>query len=202
MKVLVGLGNPGKKYEGTRHNLGFDLLAEVARRHSASRPKVKFEAEISEATLGNERLLLLAPQTFMNLSGKSVRLAADFYQLTPQDFLVVCDDINLPLGRLRLRKSGSAGGQKGLANIIQHLGTESVPRLRIGVDLPPDGRDSADWVLDRFSKAELRTVDEALGRAAQAVETWLSQGLDVAMNRYNREESAGEPPGRASAGEP
>lgn len=189
MKVLVGLGNPGKKYEGTRHNIGFQLLAEVARRHGATRPRLKFEAEIAEASVGNERLMLVAPQTFMNLSGKSVRLVADFYQLSPGDLLVACDDINLPLGRLRIRKSGSAGGQKGLASILQHMGTEAVPRMRFGIDAPPDGRDAANYVLDRFAKAELPVIDEVLERGARAVEIWLESGLDAAMNRFNAEKT-------------
>lgn len=185
MKLIVGLGNPGKKYEGTRHNVGFLLVAELAVRHGAARPRVKFEAEIAEILIGAERVLLMAPQTYMNHSGRSVRQAVDFYQLAATDVLVVCDDINLPLGRLRLRKEGSAGGQKGLANILQHLATENVPRLRIGVDLPPAGRDAADYVLDRFSKAELKVIEEAVRRAADAAEVWLSQGPDVAMNRFN-----------------
>ncbi|HTI52220.1 MAG TPA: aminoacyl-tRNA hydrolase [Planctomycetaceae bacterium] len=185
MKLLVGLGNPGKKYDGTRHNVGFEVLTEMAHRHGASRPKTKFEAELAEVMVAGERLLLVAPQTFMNLSGRSVRQVLDFFQLTPADVLVTCDDINLPLGRLRLRKSGSAGGQKGLANILQHLGTEDVPRLRIGVDTPPGGRDAADYVLDRFSKAERAIMDKAVLLAADAVETWLELGISAAMNRYN-----------------
>lgn len=185
MKLVVGLGNPGKKYEGTRHNVGFLLVAELALRHGAARPRTKFEAEISEVNIGAERVLLLAPQTYMNHSGRSVRQAIDFFQLAPADVLVVCDDINLPLGRLRLRKGGSAGGQKGLANILQHLGTENVPRLRIGIDPPPAGRDAADYVLDRFGKAESRIISEAVTLAADAVGVWLAQGADAAMNRYN-----------------
>jgi PTH1 family peptidyl-tRNA hydrolase len=187
MKVLVGLGNPGRKYEGTRHNIGFDLHGEMARRGAAARPKVKFEAELSEMMVGSERLLLVAPQTFMNLSGRSVRQVLDFFQLAPEDLLVACDDINLPLGKLRLRKSGSAGGQKGLASILQHLGTENVPRLRIGVDLPQGTRDTADYVLSRFAKSEVPVMEEALHRAANAVESWLTDGIDAAMNRFNSE---------------
>lgn len=185
MKVLVGLGNPGKKYDGTRHNVGFDLVFEIARRGAAARAKNKFEADLTEVLVGTERLLLVAPQTYMNNSGRSVRQVLDFFQLTPADLLVACDDINLPLGKLRIRKSGSAGGQKGLASILQHLGTEAVPRLRMGVDLPPGTRDAADYVLSRFSKSEQPVIDEALRRAADAVEAWVSEGIDVAMNRYN-----------------
>lgn len=188
MKLVVGLGNPGKKYEGTRHNVGFDLIAEIAHRHGAAKPRTKFEAEMSEVTIGPERVLLLAPQTYMNHSGRSVRQAVDFFQLTPADLLVVCDDINLPLGRLRLRKGGSAGGQKGLANIIQHLGTETFPRLRLGVDLPPAGRDAADYVLDRFGKAEARVIADSLKLAVDAIEVWLAQGTDAAMNRFNADQ--------------
>lgn len=193
MKLVVGLGNPGKKYEGTRHNVGFELIAEIAHRHGAARPRTKFEAEISEVTIGSERVLLLAPQTYMNCSGRSVRQATDFFQLASTDLLVVCDDINLPLGRLRLRKGGSAGGQKGLANIIQHLGTENFARLRIGVDLPPAGRDAADYVLDRFGKAESRVIADAVKLAADAVETWVNDGADAAMNRYNADQEKTKP---------
>src|SRR5216684_2305174 len=130
MKVLVGLGNPGKKYEGTRHNVGFEVVAELAYRHrtsqGATKPKVKFEAEIAELTVAGQKLLLVAPQTFMNASGRSVRQLVDFFQIAASDLLVVCDDINLPLGQLRIRRSGSSGGQKGLENIIQHMGTQAV----------------------------------------------------------------------------
>lgn len=185
MKVLVGLGNPGKKYEGTRHNVGFEVVAELAYRHGSSKPKVKFEAEIAELTVAGEKLLLVAPQTFMNASGRSVRQVADFFQVVADDLLVVCDDINLPLGQLRIRRSGSSGGQKGLENIIQHMGTQAVPRLRIGIDRPAPGRDSADYVLDRFRKSEQDAVDKAVRTAAEAVVAWVSEGIDKAMNRYN-----------------
>lgn len=184
MKVLVGLGNPGKKYAGTRHNVGFEIVAELAYRHKADRPKSKFEAEVTEVLIGNERLLLAAPQTFMNASGRSVRQLLDFYQLSVTDVLVACDDINLPLAQLRMRKSGSSGGQKGLENVIQHLGT-AVPRLRFGVGKPDPGRDSADYVLERFHKSEVAAVDTAVRAAADAVETWVIEGIDRAMNRFN-----------------
>jgi PTH1 family peptidyl-tRNA hydrolase len=185
VKVLVGLGNPGKKYAGTRHNVGFEVVAELAYRHRASKPKAKFEAEIAEIGLGGEKLLLVAPQTYMNASGRSVRQLVDFYQSPLSDLLIACDDINLPLGQLRIRRSGSAGGQKGLENVIQHLGTQAVARLRIGIDKPEAGRDSADYVLDRFRKAEMPTIDEAIRSAANAVETWVADGIDQAMNRFN-----------------
>ena len=184
MKVVVGLGNPGKKYTGTRHNVGFEVIAELARRHAASKPRARFEAEISEIDLAGQRLLLAAPQTFMNASGRAVRQVVDFYQIPISDLLIVCDDINLPLGKLRIRKSGSSGGQKGLENIVQHLGM-NVARLRIGVGQPPEHLDSADYVLDRFHKSELAEIDRAIGAAADAVEVWITSGINQAMNRFN-----------------
>ena len=185
MKVLVGLGNPGRKYEGTRHNVGFEVVAEMARRHSATKPRARFEAQVAEAGVGAEKLLLVAPKTYMNASGRTVRQVVDFYQLSTGDLLIVCDDINLPVAKLRMRRSGSAGGQKGLENVVLHLGTQDVPRLRIGVGLPPPGRDSADYVLDRFHKSEREAIDAAIGTAADAVEAWISEGIDRAMNRFN-----------------
>ncbi len=185
MKVLVGLGNPGKKYEGTRHNVGWLVIGELAVRHGAARPKVKFDAEIAEVPVAGQKLLLVAPQTYMNASGRTVRQLVDFYQIAASDVLVVCDDINLPLAKLRIRRSGSSGGQKGLENVIQQLGTQDVPRLRIGVGSPPNGRDSADYVLDRFGKAEMREIEPAVRMAADAVEAWVAEGVDKAMNRFN-----------------
>ncbi|MGQ0635746.1 MAG: aminoacyl-tRNA hydrolase [Planctomycetaceae bacterium] len=195
MKLVIGLGNPGKKYAGTRHNVGFDLIAELATRGAAPRPRSRFEAEIAEATLAGQRVLLAAPQTYMNASGISARQIVDFYQLATSDLLVVCDDINLPLGKLRLRKTGSAGGQKGLADILRHLGTEAVPRLRIGIARPPEGRTSTDHVLDRFSKPERAEIEAAVQRAADAIELWLTSGFDAAMNRFNAAESKEDEPG-------
>src|SRR5262245_22643221 len=185
MKVLVGLGNPGRKYAGTRHNVGFEVVAEMARRHSATKPRARFEAEVAEASVGAEKLLLVAPQTYMNASGRTVRQLVDFFQLTAGDLLIVCDDINLPVAKLRMRRSGSAGGQKGLENVVLHLGTQDVPRLRIGVGLPPPGRDSADYVLDRFHKSEREAIDAAIVTAADAIEAWIAEGIDLAMNRFN-----------------
>jgi len=185
MKMLVGLGNPGKKYEGTRHNIGFDLVLELAKRGGLPRFKEKFEAQLVEITCGGQRLLLVAPQTFMNNSGLSVRQVSDFYHIAPGDILVACDDMNLPLGKIRLRTGGSSGGQKGLQSILQHLKTEEVPRLRLGVGRPAPGRDPADYVLERFHKSELQAVDASVLQAANAVECWCAEGLAIAMNRHN-----------------
>ena len=184
MKIVVGLGNPGREYEGTRHNVGFQLLQELNRRYDGGRPKAKFEADIVELGIGSEKVLLLAPQTYMNLSGRSVRKAIDFYQLDLLDVLVVCDDMNLPLGKIRLRRSGSSGGQKGLENIIQQMGGDAVPRLRIGIG-SSGGRNSADYVLGRFGKAELEALEPGLQAAANATEAWVKEGLEAAMNRFN-----------------
>ncbi|MCA9053822.1 MAG: aminoacyl-tRNA hydrolase [Planctomycetaceae bacterium] len=185
MKLIVGLGNPGRKYEGTRHNLGFEVVQLLLQRFFGGTPRVKFEAELAEISIGDERVLLLAPQTYMNLSGRSVRQAVEFYKLTPGDLLVVSDDLNLPCGQVRLRGSGSAGGQKGLQNIIDQLGTPQFARLRIGIDRPPGGRDAADYVLQRFSRSERDRIDPAIERAARGVELWVREGLNDAMNAVN-----------------
>lgn len=185
MKLIVGLGNPGRKYVGTRHNIGFDVLAELARRNGAPTTRSAFDAEIAEAAVGGERVLLAAPQTFMNLSGRSVRQILDFYKLPLSELLVVCDDLNLPIGRLRLRRSGSAGGQKGLQNIIEHVGSEEFARLRIGIDRPPERMDSAAYVLQKFSSAERKPISDATIAAAEAAELWVALGPDATMNRVN-----------------
>jgi PTH1 family peptidyl-tRNA hydrolase len=185
VKLIVGLGNPGRKYEGTRHNVGFVVLNELARRHSAARPKSNFQGEITEAQIAGERTLMLWPQTFMNLSGASALAARDFYKLAEDELLVVCDDFNLPLGKLRLRPSGSAGGQKGLSDIVTRLGSEAVPRLRIGVGPLPENWDPADFVLSRFTKEETPEMEAAIVRAADAVEDWIKLGIDESMNKYN-----------------
>ncbi len=191
MKIVVGLGNPGDKYEGTRHNVGFDVLAELGRRWGAGKPKVRFEAVVAEIACGTEKLLLVAPQTFMNLSGRSVQQFVRFFQAALTDVLVVCDDLNLKAGQLRLRASGSAGGQKGLQSILTCLGSEAVPRLRLGIGRPPANFDAADYVLSRFRKDELDQMDGAIVRAASAVEVWAREGLANAMNQFNGEVDGG-----------
>ena len=185
MKLIVGLGNPGKKYESTRHNIGFDVLRRFAERHGASPGRDKFDGELQECTLPGERVLLLKPQTFMNLSGRSVRQAIDFYKIAVDDLLIVCDDFNLPLGTLRMRRGGSDGGQKGLADTIRHLATEEFARLRIGIGPVPEHWDAADFVLSKFSPAETKLLEQETGRACEAIETWITEGIAAAMNRYN-----------------
>ncbi len=185
MKVVTGLGNPGRRYHETRHNIGFDVLAELADRYGRPRSSMKFEGEIVEVAIAGEKVLLLAPQTYMNLSGRSVQKCVRFFQLELQDLIVVCDDMNLPTGQLRLRKSGSAGGQKGLQDIIQRLGTQDFSRLRIGIDRPDSDRPSTDYVLGRFSKSDRQLVDEAVRSAADGIEQWVRDGIDAAMNTVN-----------------
>ena len=185
LKLIVGLGNPGRKYEGTRHNVGYEIVAEVARREGDPQPKSNFEGELVEVRLNGARCLLLAPATYMNRSGRSVAKARDFYKLPPENILVVCDDFNLPLAKLRIRPAGSAGGQKGLADILRALGTEAVPRLRIGVGPVPDRWDPIDFVLSKFKKDEKPEIQEAVCRAADAVRVWAVEGIEVCMNQFN-----------------
>lgn len=185
MKLVVGLGNPGRKYEKTRHNVGFDVLDVIASRFMAAAPSVKFEGKLTEVSLGGIRTLLLWPQTFMNLSGTSLGKAKEFYRIADEDLLVVCDDFNLNLERLRFRAGGSSGGQKGLADIVRRLGTEEFSRLRIGVGPVPTSWDAADFVLGKFSKDEGPRIEMAIDRAADAVADWVASGTAFCMNRYN-----------------
>jgi len=185
MKLIVGLGNPGRAYDGTRHNVGFDALAILGKRVGDPPRRARFQGEVAQATLRGQSVLLLWPLTWMNLSGASVLAARDFYKVGDPDILVLCDDFQLPTDTIRLRGSGSAGGQKGLADILARLGTQNVPRLRIGVGPLPAGRVASDFVLGRFSKAERPTIEILLERAADAVEEWVGAGIEAAMNRFN-----------------
>ena len=185
MRLIVGLGNPGRRYERTRHNLGYAVLAELARRLTPGAPKSKFHGEVVEASLEGEKVLLLSPVTYMNRSGMSVQAARDFYGLTNEQLLVICDDMNLPLGKLRCRPGGASGGQKGLEDVIRMLGTEEFPRLRIGIGQAPAGWDAADFVLARFTQEELPQIEDAVSRAADAVAMWVREGLGPCMSRYN-----------------
>ncbi len=185
MKLLVGLGNPGRKYEQTRHNVGFIVAEKVAVLTSAGAPKVKFEGEMAEGSVGGQKLVVLCPHTYMNASGQSVRKAIDFYKLELNDILVVCDDLNLASGRLRIRPSGSAGGQNGIKDTIRHLGSDAFARLRVGIDRPPEGWSVTDYVLGKFSKSESETFETATTSAAHAAICWATEGIGKAMNQYN-----------------
>jgi peptidyl-tRNA hydrolase, PTH1 family len=192
MKLVFGLGNPGRRYEATRHNIGAMVVTELARRHATGPAKTKFHAEVVEASLAGQTALLLIPTTYMNLSGSSVQEAQAFYKVPLEDLMVICDDLNLPLGKLRIRSKGSSGGQKGLEDIIRRLATEDFARLRIGIGQPPEGWDWADFVLSKFAKQELGEIEQAVGMAADAVVAWVREGLAMCMNRYNAGSRDGE----------
>lgn len=184
--LIVGLGNPGEKYENTRHNVGFQVVDELAERQNAPVQKLKFKALTNLLTISGEKVLVMKPVTYMNLSGEAVRPAADFYKIPPERILVISDDTALDPGKLRIRQKGSAGGHNGLKNIIQHLGTDQFPRVRVGVGQKPHpDYDLADWVLGKFQGGDKKVMDEAVKRAADAVECILKEGADRAMNRFN-----------------
>ena len=184
--LLVGLGNPGTQYENTRHNVGFLVAYELAARQNDPIQRLKFKALTNLLTISGEKVLVMKPVTYMNLSGEAVRQAVDFYKIPPERVLVVSDDTALAVGRLRIRKGGSAGGHNGLKNIIQHLGTDQFPRVRVGVgEKPHPDYDMADWVLGKFQGEDKKVIDGAVKRAADAVECLLKEGPDRAMNRFN-----------------
>jgi len=184
MRVVVGLGNPGSRYHGTRHNVGFAVVDSLAASPSAGKFQSRFQGEVAELFEGEQKVLLVKPETFMNLSGRCVRQIMDFYQLPLTDLLVVCDDVNLPLGRLRARAKGTHGGHNGLRDIQNHLSTTEYARLRIGVEGGREG-ELVDHVLGRFRPTERPVIEDSLALAVQAVSVWIAQGIDVCMNRYN-----------------
>ena len=184
--LVVGLGNPGDKYENTRHNAGFMAIDQLADRGDFPVQRLKFHALTQQATISGQGVLVMKPTTYMNLSGDAVAEAAAFYKVPPEHSLVLCDDVSLPVGKLRIRLSGSAGGHNGLKHIIQRLGTDQFPRLKIGVGAKPHpDYDMADWVLGKFVGPDKTAMDEATLRAAQAVECYLKDGPQKAMNQFN-----------------
>jgi PTH1 family peptidyl-tRNA hydrolase len=185
MKLIVGLGNPGSKYANTRHNVGFHVITELARRYGGSVPRCKFQGEVTEARVEGQACWLLGPQTYMNHSGRSVLEARDFYKVENSDLLVICDDFALPLGSLRTRTKGSSGGQKGLDDILRRLGTDEIPRLRIGIGPVPEKWDPADFVLAQFTKDEIPIINESIQRSADAVAVWVRDGIQNCMNQCN-----------------
>lgn len=186
MYVIAGLGNPGSKYEKTRHNVGFQVIDRLAEKYHIDMKLKRHRAVCGTGMIEGTRVLLMKPQTFMNLSGESIQEAVRFSGADPEtEFLVVYDDVSLPPGQLRIRKKGSAGGHNGIKNIILHLGTQTFTRVRVGVGEKPDGYDLADYVLGHFPKEEKKQMEDAFDRAAEAVAVILKEGADRAMNQFN-----------------
>lgn len=184
--LVVGLGNPGPKYEWTRHNVGFLVVDELAERANLPVQKLKFKALTNTALIGGQSVLLMKPTTYMNLSGEAVGQAARFYKIPPERVLVISDDVALPQGKLRIRRSGSAGGHNGLKNIIAHLGSDQFPRVKVGVGgKPHPDSDMADWVLSKFTGPDKTAMEQTIDRAADAVTCLLAQGVDKAMASFN-----------------
>lgn len=194
MRLVVGLGNIGASYAHTRHNVGFEVADLLAHRHHAGFRRGRFKGDEATLSIGGTRVLLLKPHTLMNLSGEAVVAAARFYKLAPQQILIICDDINLPLGRIRIRPTGSDGGHNGLWNIIHRLGSQDFPRLRVGVGAPPPGMEMVAYVLNRFLADERPHIQDAVARAADAAETWVLDGTEATMNRYNGGPPVPKPP--------
>lgn len=186
MKIIVGIGNPGKKYIGTRHNVGFTVLDDLAGRHGLANWRRRFHSLAVEGRLDDVRFLLMKPETYVNESGLAVRVAADWCRVAIPDILMVCDDFSLPLGRLRFRAKGQSGGHNGLQSIFDHLGTEEVSRLKIGIGTDK-GDKGRDFVLSRFSEDESEGVEDAIERASKALEVWLDSGVERCQNEYNQE---------------
>lgn len=186
MKLIVGLGNPTREYQATRHNIGFDAITRMCDDYRIRLDSKEHKAVCGKGYIGGEKVILAQPQTYMNLSGESVREMADYYKLTNEDVIVICDDINLDVGQLRVRKKGSAGGHNGIKNIIAQLGTEEFMRIRVGVGAKPEKWDLADYVLGRFPKEEEPVIREALEKVSKACECIITDGIEAAMNLYNR----------------
>ena len=192
-RFVVGLGNPGRQYERTRHNVGFMVVQELVRRWNVPPHKEAFGSHLYDVRVSKgqqtRRVMLLEPQTYMNCSGRAVRQMVDFYKLPCRDMLVVLDDMALPLGQLRARAEGSAGGHNGLADILLAMGTNAVPRLRLGIGNPPGRMEWKDYVLTAFGRDEMAVIEPAIVTAASAVEDWVFFGLDMMMEKYNRKPS-------------
>ena len=183
--LLIGLGNPGREYKDSRHNFGFMLVDRLCVRLNARGMKMQSKAIVISAIHEERKLILAKPQTFMNLSGQSVQGLAHFYKIPLTNLMVLSDDLDLPFGAIRIRASGGPGGQRGMASIIERLGTQDFPRLRLGIGRPPGRMEAADYVLQDFSRADLKNLSEVLDRAADAALTFVTEGLNAAMNKFN-----------------
>ena len=191
MYLIAGLGNPGKQYEATRHNMGFDTIDCLVEMHNVPQGGVKFNAMYGKGIIGGEKAILMKPLSYMNLSGGPVRDMVNYFKIDPEtELIVIYDDIDLDPGQLRIRKQGSAGGHNGIKDIIRQLGTEKFLRIKVGVGAKPKGWDLADYVLGRFSTEDRKIVDEAIAKAGKAVDIMISQGPDAAMNEFNKKAKA------------
>jgi len=190
MHIIVGLGNPSRKYENTRHNVGFETIDKIAARYGISVNEKKQKALCGRGMIGTEKVILAKPQTFMNLSGESVRALADFYKVGAEDFIIIHDDIDLPVGQLRIRERGSAGGHNGMKNIILHMGTQDIPRIRIGIGGKPQGWDLADYVLSSCGAEDRRLMDEAQDQAVKAAALIAGGDMAKAMNTFNTKKAS------------
>ncbi|MDD6213813.1 MAG: aminoacyl-tRNA hydrolase [Firmicutes bacterium] len=186
MYLVAGLGNPGIEYYMTRHNIGFEVIDYIADQYKVKINKLKFKGLFGEINIGGEKVYLLKPQTYMNLSGESVREFSSFYKISTEDIIIISDDINLEAGRIRIRAKGSAGGHNGLKSIIYQLGSDCFPRIRMGVGTPGKECNLADFVLGKFTKDEIPVLEDAIIRAKKAVEEIILRSIDSAMNKYNR----------------
>lgn len=185
MYVILGIGNPGKQYENTKHNIGFISLDFLAASLGIQMNKIKFKALVGEGYLGSEKVLLVKPQTYVNLSGESVAEIMNFYKLPPENLIVIYDDINLDAGRIRIRPKGSDGGHNGIKSILYHLKSDNFPRIRLGVGMKPQGYDLADWVLSKFTDEEIKVMSKAVDLVPDMVEEIIKRGASSAMNRFN-----------------
>lgn len=185
MKIIVGLGNPGKQYEATRHNIGFHVIDELANRLSVPLSQSKFNGMYGITHIGAEKVMLLKPLTYMNLSGECIVPMMDYFEVEDEDIVVIYDDLDLQVGKLRLRQKGSAGGHNGIKSIIQHLGTQEFNRIRIGIDRPKNGMKVPDYVLSRFSEEEIEEMRAAVKKSADACEDWISKKFLEVMNKFN-----------------
>jgi len=184
--IIAGLGNPGKQFENTRHNVGFEVIDELSRRHGINVTKIKFKGLCGEGNIEGNKVLLLKPQTYMNLSGESIREAVSWYKVPAGKLIVVFDDIDLPTGRIRVRPSGSAGTHNGMKSVIYQLQNDSFPRIKIGIGANPEYMDLADYVLAKFTADERKIIDKSVSTASDAVQCILKYGLNEAMNKFNR----------------
>lgn len=184
--LLAGLGNPGRTYENTRHNVGFDAIEVFSGKHGIPVKKLKHMALIGEGVFRDKKVILAKPQTYMNLSGESIRDIVEWYKIPLQNVILIYDDTDLPAGRIRIRPKGGPGTHNGMKSVIYHLRSEEFPRIRIGIGAPPEGWDLADYVLGKFGREERKTVDESVLMAVEAAEAIIESGADAAMNLFNR----------------